>query len=68
MTTMIFLTNVLSYALFFVNRQYPVAIINRTIHKAFSTDCITALTPKTCAANDRIPFTITFHSVDNSVN
>ena len=44
---------------FFINRQYPSAVVDRTIHKAFSIDRITALTPKTLAANDRIPFTIT---------
>ena len=36
------------------------------MHKAFFIDRITPLTPKTRAASDRIPFTITFHPVNNS--
>ena len=52
---------------FFTNRQYPAAIVDRAMHKAFSIDRITALTPKTRAASDRIPFTITFHPVNNSI-
>ena len=35
--------------------------------KALSIDRITALTPKTHAASDRILFTITFHPVNNSI-
>ena len=52
---------------FSINRQYPAAIIDRAMNKAFSTDRTTALTPKTRAASDRIPFTITFHPVNNSI-
>ena len=51
----------------FINRQYPAAIVDRAMHKAFSIYCTTALTQKTRAANDRIPFTITFHSVNHSI-
>ena len=52
---------------FFINRQYPVAIVDYAMYKVFSINRITALTPKTSAANDRIPFTITFHPVNNSI-
>ena len=52
---------------FFINRQYPAAIVDRAMSKALSIDRITALTPKTRAASDRIPFTITFHPVNNSI-
>ena len=41
---------------FLINRQYPATIVDCTMHKAFSTDRTTALTPRTCAANDRILF------------
>ena len=49
-----------------INRLYPAAIVDRAMHKAFSIDRTTALAPKTRAANDRIPFTINFHPVNNS--
>ena len=52
---------------FFINRQYLAAIVDRDMSKALSIDRITALTPKTRAASDRIPFTITFHPVNNSI-
>ena len=52
---------------FFINRQYPAAIVDRTMKKALSIDRITALTPKTRSASDRIPFKITFHPVNNSI-
>ena len=52
---------------FFINRQYPAAIVDRAMHKAFSIDRTTALTPKTRADNNRIPFTITFHPINNSI-
>ena len=52
---------------FFINRQYPVSIVDRAMHKAFSIDRITAFTPKACAASDRILFTITFHPVNNPI-
>ena len=64
--TMIFLTNLLMCS-FFINRQYPAAIVDRTMSMALSIERITALTPKTRAASDRIPFTITFHPVNNSI-
>ena len=51
---------------FFINQQYPAAIVDHAMHKVFSIDRITALTPKTCATNDRIPFPITFHPINNS--
>ena len=51
---------------FFNNRQYPAAIADRAMHKAFSIDRTTALTPKTRAASGRTPFTITFHTVNIS--
>ena len=34
---------------FFINRQYPAAIVDRAVSKALSIDRITALTPKTRA-------------------
>ena len=52
---------------FFINRQYPAAIVDHAMNKALSIDRIIALTPKTRAASDRIPFTITFHPVNNSI-
>ena len=45
---------------FFINRQYPTFIVDRAMSKAFFIDRIAALTLKTRAASDRIPFTITF--------
>ena len=51
----------------FDNRQYPAAIVDLAMNKTFSIDCITAFTPNTRAAIDRIPFTITFHQVNNSI-
>ena len=53
----------------FIKRHYPAAIVDLTTHKAFSIDRtrITALTLRTRAASDRIPFTITFHPVNNSI-
>jgi hypothetical protein len=53
---------------FFLKRGYPLAIVNRALHKASSIDRKTALTPKPrTAVNDRIPFTLTFHPVNNSI-
>ena len=52
---------------FFINRQYPVAIVDCAMHKDFSIDRATALTPKIRAANNGIPCTITFHPVNNSI-
>ena len=51
----------------FINRQYPAAIVESAMNKAFPIDRITALTLKTRAASDRIPFTITFYPVNNSI-
>ena len=50
---------------FFINRQYPgpAAVVDRAMHKAFSINRITVLTPKTRAASDRILFAITFHPI-----
>ena len=42
---------------FFINRQYPAAIVDRAMSKAFSIDGISV----------RIPFTITFHTVNNLI-
>ena len=52
---------------FFTNRQYPAAIVDRAMHKAFSIDRLTELTSKTRAASDRILFTMSFHPVNNSL-
>ena len=54
---------------FFISRQYPVIIVDSAINKAFSIDRTTACTHSqdTCR-HDRIPFTITFHPVDNSID
>ena len=53
-------------AFFFIKwRQYQTAIVDRAMHKVFSIDRITALTP---IIRDRIPLTITFHPVKNSIN
>ena len=52
---------------FSVNQKYLAVIVDGAIHKAFSIDRITALTPKIRAASDLIPFTITFHPVNNSI-
>ena len=52
---------------FFINRRYTAVTVDRVMHKAFSIDRTTALTPKTRAANDRILFTLNFYSVDTSV-
>ena len=54
---------------FFINRQYLAGIVDRATHKAFFIDRTTTVTPKTSAAIDRIPFTITstFHPINNSI-
>ena len=62
-----FISKCIDMRSFFINRRYPAAVVQRAKHKAFSVDRITALTPKTRAASDRIPFTVTFHPVKNSI-
>ena len=52
---------------FFINRQYLAAVADRAGHKAFPIDRITAITSKTRAVNDRIPFTVTFHPINNTI-
>ena len=52
---------------FFINHQYLVAIVDPAMHKGLSIGRITALSPKTRAVSDRIPFTITIHPVNNSI-
>jgi len=53
---------------FFLRRGYLLAIVNRALHKASSIDRKTVLTPKPrIAVNDRIPFTLTFHPINNSI-
>jgi len=53
---------------FFLRRGYPLAIVNRALHKASSVDRKTALIPKPrIAVNDRIPFTLIFHPINNSI-
>ena len=52
---------------FIINRQYLAAVADRAGHKAFPIDRITAITSKTRAVNDRIPFTVTFHPINNTI-
>ena len=52
---------------FFIIQQYPAAIVDRTVQKAFSIDRATALIPKARPDNDRILFTMTFHPMNNSI-
>ena len=53
---------------FFKHRHYPVAIVDLGMEKASSIDRTTALNPKILAANDRILFTTTFHSLITQLN
>ena len=47
--------------LFFVNRGYPQSLISDALAKVSNISRISALTPKTPASSDRVPFTFTFH-------
>ena len=47
---------------FFIYLQYPAAIVDPAMNKAFSIDHITALTPKTCIAS----IYHNFHPVSNA--
>ena len=48
---------------FFLNRNYPA----RTIRKVSTIDRVTPLAPNTRISNNRIPFTLTYHPLNNHI-
>ena len=52
---------------FFLNRNYPAHVIDNAIRKVSTIDRATALAPNTRTSNNRIPFTLTYHPLNNSI-
>ena len=52
---------------FFIRRNYPAHIVDRAILKVSNISRTTALTPRVRTSNERIPFTVTYHPINNSI-
>ena len=50
---------------FFINRGYPHSLISDALAKVSKISRSSALTPKTPSSSDRVPFTFTYHPVNN---